>query len=125
MSCYSRAKLNLVRQDFSTAFETGLRAPSRSLAFRLYLSQCHLLHNLHSFAKSYTSAKQGDDVSGLILLALPAFIHSAIFFTQTKRGRAGEGFMPPPPLDTYWSVVTYHVTTLQVSAKLYLVQFLP
>ena len=25
MSCYSRAKLNLVRRDFSTAFETGLR----------------------------------------------------------------------------------------------------
>ena len=25
MSCYSRAKLNLVRHDFSTAFETGLR----------------------------------------------------------------------------------------------------
>ena len=24
MSCYSRAKLNLVRHDFSTAFETGL-----------------------------------------------------------------------------------------------------
>ena len=24
MSCYSRAKLNLVRRDFSTAFETGL-----------------------------------------------------------------------------------------------------
>ena len=33
--------------------------PRRSLIIQLYLSQCHLLHNLHS-AKSYTSAKHGE-----------------------------------------------------------------
>ena len=55
MSCYGRAQLNLVRHDFSTAFEAGLNR-FYSKARRFYSSKGYPLKvkglNMHLFAKS-------------------------------------------------------------------------
>ena len=59
MSCYSRAKLNLVRHDFSTAFETGLIIlgdPGTASQDDMIFSGESLLQELFSSVQEYITS---------------------------------------------------------------------